>query len=108
MDSVKARAPAKAAPLNVRAQGLRLLGDLRGWRRDVRDGLAGSLRPLPAKEVALGLRIEVVVGQGIPGSKRGVVIPDAGDVEVIGIDVLSTQRRTIAIARAAAGHRGSR
>ena len=60
---------------------------------------------MTAVEIALGLRIKVVVGQGKPGAKRRVIIADARDVAVIGINVLRAERRRLAALRSAPGHR---
>lgn len=45
----------------------------------------------------------MIVGQGIPGAKRRVIIADAGDIEVIGVNILRADGRFLVAAGQGAG-----
>ena len=46
---------------------------------------------MSAIEIAVALDVEMIVGERIPGTKRRVVVTDARDIEVVGVNILLAQ-----------------
>src|SRR5438093_756935 len=84
---------AKAAAGNVRALGLGLSRDLGCRRGNVRDALVRRGGPLSAEEILLVLWLVKIVRHRIESPERCVVIADAGDVVVVGVNILRADGR---------------
>ena len=82
------RRAAESVAANAVALGLRLLRGLRIRLGNVRDAFVRSARPFAAMKVALVFCVEVIVRKRIPGAKRRVIIPNAGNKIIIGINVV--------------------
>ena len=95
---------AESTAWNIRARGFCQLGNLCRWRGDVGDVFKRSRAPLAAVKKALRLRIEMIVGQGIPGAKWRVVIADARDEVVVGVNSFRADQGLLLLV--APGHGG--
>ena len=97
------RCAAESASRHISALGFGPLDRFERRRGNVNDALVGRGRPLSAEIVTLAAWVEMIVGQCIPGAKRCMVIADASNVEIVGIDILFAEWRFLDAVWPAAG-----
>jgi len=95
------RRTAESAARNIGALRLRLLRGLRSRRGEIRDARMGKRAPLAAVKIALVLRVVIIVRLLIPRTKRRVIITNAWNVVVVGVNVVGRDGRRLV--RAATG-----